>query len=507
MKQLRKEQGLKDEGIAGTGTNSFNQKAPPSLFTDNTKKGEWYFNNKTSRQKGFSDFQARWGKRANVDNWRRSAALISTVRVNANSEQSAIKNATQVPTDEDREITFENLNENLPLTPEKMAISNDSIQTAQFALGILYVQELEDCSSGTETLEDLRKRFPKHSRMEEILFNLYYCYNKNGESAKANEVKELMSKQFSGNNLTEIVTTGKKPGTDVQELPVTRTYEQIYDLFIEGKFAEAIQQKRVADSIYGNNHWTPQLLYIEAVYHIKQREDSVATDLLNTIITRFEGTPLATKAINLLNVLSRRHQIEEELQNLVINMPPPDTTVRQPIITPVDKSNVQPSIIKDSAIVNPVNQPAAVTAKPSIDTLARQPAKQDAVVAYNFDAAAPHYVVIVLNKVDPVFVSEAKNAFSRYNRDTYYNKQMQAELIEIDNENKMVLISPFKDAAEALVYIDQTRPKTANEIIPWLKGGKYSYSIITAKNLEVLKNSKDIDKYKQFLDKNVPGKF
>ncbi|HZI52778.1 MAG TPA: hypothetical protein VFD56_03710 [Chitinophagaceae bacterium] len=507
VKQLRKEQGLKDEGVAVAGTNSFNQKEPPSLFADNTRKGEWYFHNKTSREKGFSDFAAKWGKRANVDNWRRSAALISTVRVSANTEQSAIKNATQVPTDEDKEITFENLNDNLPLTPELMAISNDSIQTAQFALGILYVQELEDCTTGTETLEDLRKRFPKHSRMEEILFNLYYCYNKYGESAKANEIKELMGRQFAGNNLTEIVTTGKKPGTDVQELPVTKTYEKIYDLFIEGNFAEAIQQKRVADSIYGNNHWTPQLLYIEAVYHIKQREDSIATDLLNTIITRFEGTPLATKAIGLLNVLSRRQQIEEELQNLVINMPPPDTTVRQPFITPADKPVVQPPLTKDSAIVSPAQQPPVVTAKPAIDTLARQPVKPDPVAAYGFDAAAPHYVVIVLNKVDPVFVSEAKNAFSRYNRDTYYNKQMQAELIEIDTENKMLLISPFKDAAEALVYIDQTRPKTANEIIPWLKGGKYSYSIITEKNLEILKNSKDIDKYKQFLDKNVPGKF
>ena len=188
-------------------------------------------------------------------------------------------------------------------------------------------------------------------------------------------------------------------------------------------------------------------------------------------------------------------------------MPPPDTTSGQPVITPVDKSVVQPPLTKDSAIVNPAKQPTATVTKPAVDTLARQQVKQEPVAAYSFDATAPHYVVVVLNKVDPVFVSEAKNAFSRYNRDTYYNKQMQAELIEIDNENKMLLISPFKDASEALVYIDQTRPKTASEIIPWLKGGKYSYSIITEKNLELLRNSKDIDKYKKFLDKNVPGKF
>ena len=508
VKQLRKEQGLKDEMIGSTGTASFNQKEPPSLFTDNSSKGEWYFDNKSRREKGFNTFQSKWGKRPNVDNWRRSAALTNTVRVNQNTEQSTIKNATQAPTEEDQEITFDYLNDKLPLTPEKMDISNDSIQNAQFALGILYVQELEDCVAGTETLEDLRKKFPKHSRMEEILFNLYYCYHKYGETAKANEVKETMSKQFAGNNLTDIVITGKKPGTDVQELPVTRTYEKIYDLFIEGNFAEAIRQKRVADSIYGNNHWTPQLLYIEAVYYIKQREDSTAIGLLNTITTRFEGTPLAAKAMGLLDVLSRRHQIEEELQNLVINMPPPDTTANQPIIVPpVNKPVVQAPAAKDTAVVAPVKQPGVVVAKPKVDTVAAQPAKQAPAAAYSFDASAPHYVVIVLNKVDPVFVNETKNAFSRYNRDTYYNKQMQAELIEIDNENKLLLISPFKDAADAVAYIDQTRPKTATEIIPWLKGGKYSYSIITEKNLEVLKNSKDIDKYRQFLDKNVPGKF
>ena len=83
-------------------------------------------------------------------------------------------------------------------------------------------------------------------------------------------------------------------------------------------------------------------------------------------------------------------------------------------------------------------------------------------------------MVIVLNKVDPIFVNEAKNAFARYNRDTYYNKQMQAELIEIDSDNRLLLISPFKNAAEAITYVDQTRPKTANEILPWLKGGKYT---------------------------------
>ena len=84
---------------------------------------------------------------------------------------------------------------------------------------------------------------------------------------------------------------------------------------------------------------------------------------------------------------------------------------------------------------------------------------------------------------------------------------MTAELVQIDSTNRVLLISPFKNAAEALLYIEQTQPKTASEIIPWLKGGKYSYSIITARNLELLKEKKDVEKYREFINKNLPGKF
>ena len=84
---------------------------------------------------------------------------------------------------------------------------------------------------------------------------------------------------------------------------------------------------------------------------------------------------------------------------------------------------------------------------------------------------------------------------------------MQTELVEIDTDNRLLLISPFKNAAEAIAYVDQTQPKTSTEIVPWLKGGKYTYSIITEKNLDVLKNTKDIEKYTEFLQKSVPGKF
>ena len=224
-------------------------------------------------------FESKWGNRPNQDNWRRSAALSAVIRpVNKpDANDPALKLAANKSTAiEPTEITFDGLYAKLPLTPELLKQSNDSIQAAMFSLGIAYIQEIEDCATGTETFEQLRTRFPEHPKMDEVLFNLYYCYNKNGETAKADAIKKLMSEKFAESNFTTIVTTGKNPESKTANPEATKMYEKIYDLFIEGKFEEAIAQKKVADSIYSNNFWTPQLLYIEAVYYIKQRQDSAA---------------------------------------------------------------------------------------------------------------------------------------------------------------------------------------------------------------------------------------
>jgi len=511
-KRLRWEQGLKDDGTSSPANPLMTNNAAPPLF-DNASKGEWYFYNKAARQRGYNEFKSKWGNRPNQDNWRRSAIITGVAKnITPNANDPVVTMMNRPASNESNEITFDNLYEKLPLTPELMKQSNDSLQAAMFNLGISYIQGLEDCPSGTATFEETRIKFPEHPKMDEILFNLYYCYNKNGEAAKADAIKRLMNEKFAKSNFTTIVTTGKNPQAKTANDEVTKMYEGIYDLFIEGKFDEAIAKKKAADSVYKNNYWTPQLLYIEAVYYIKQRQDSAAVVELNNIINKFPQSQLADKAKTMKDVLSRRAQIEKELRELVITRPTSDTVRTIPVQGPVVINNNNKLAGKDTFTtgVKPQVQqpPVAVNNKPPVmvDTAGKKPA-QPPPADYSSTPDAPHYVVIVLNKVDPVFVNEARNAFAGYNRDTYYNKQMNAELVDVDADNRLLLISPFKNAQEAIDYIERTRPVTSSQIVPWLKGGKYYYSIITAKNLEVLKNSKDVDKYKQFLDRTFPGKF
>src|SRR5207302_4049042 len=86
--------------------------------------------------------------------------------------------------------------------------------------------------------------------------------------------------------------------------------------------------------------------------------------------------------------------------------------------------------------------------------------------AFAFNANASHYVMIILNKVDIVFGNETKNAFARYNSEKFYNKTYDVSLVDLNPDNKLVLIKPFANAQEATDYALQAKHLAAGDIIP-----------------------------------------
>ena len=499
VKQLRKKQGL-DDIVLTSGNPSTSKNSTPDLFPSNQSRGEWYFYNNNLKTQGAAQFKQNWGSRPNVDNWRRYADITQQmIAKTPDNTRDPGNNPNNISPDV--APTYTSLLSNVPLTPVLLQTSNDSIQTAMFNLGFVYMNQAEDYLSAIETFEELRKRFPSFNGMNDVLFHLYYAYNKSGDAVKAAEIKQLLSQKYPGTRLTTIVTTGVDPLAQLtRNDDHTKVYEKIYDLYISGKFAEAQAQKYIADSLYQTNFWQPQLLYIEAVYHIKQRNDSVAKRSLQTLISQDPNAPMAIKAQNMIDVLNRRHEIEAELSRYQMVTPQKDTVVKEDVV-------FVPPIKKDTIARAPKNDMVIIPPKPIIDTSAKKPIVQPKPSSvYKFDAGMKHYAMIILDKVDPMFVNEVKNAFNRYNKEIYYNQTFDINIVEFDSDRKFLLIGSFANAQEVVDYIQKSKRIAANEIIPWLKADKYSFSIMTDSNLTILQEKKDLNQYKQFLDQNLPGK-
>jgi tetratricopeptide (TPR) repeat protein len=514
VRKLRKEKGLREEESQMTGTSNRSAGNNQSndvvdLFATNNSKGEWYFYNSSIRAQGTKQFQSNWGNRPNLDNWRRMSAInnqINAVSIKQSGEPEdnggIAANSKAQPTD----ISLEALLANIPLTAAQREQSDDTIQQSLYRIGKIFQDKLGNCDEVIIYFEKLLNRFPQTKYQEEALFGLCYCYQKAGNMEKVTFYKGFLTRNFNQSKYLRYLNNPTLAKDEQQSFnkEATKKYEDIYRLFIEGKFDLALEQKKKADSTYGENYWSPQLLYIESIYYIKQRQDSLALEKLNNILVLYPQSPLGPKVGNLMSVLSKRKEIEAHLDSLKITRYPEDSFVVIEETAPIrEKEKITPRQ-KEA----PPAPKAETAIKTKTDTTAlKVPVIVKKSAGYSFNAADAHMVVLVLDKVDVVYVNEAKMALIRYNKEKYYNQPLEVIPFPLDDNLKLVEIKTFSDAGTALSYLEKTKSVAATEIFSWLPADKYRFIIMTEQNLEVLKEQKNLDAYLKFLKENIPGKF
>lgn len=519
LRQIRRSQGLQEEDENSPSYNPAVQvQTQADLFSNPASSKDWYFNNNSLKGSGFGTFRQQWGNRPNVDNWRRQSEVtrMAAAQPGSPDEENSENMDVDVESDEQTEPgeevpqvvanSIEDLEVGLPLTPEKLEQSNGNIAKAYFQSGTVFQDELQNYPAAIEMYQLANKSTDSSEYREQSLFNLYYCYNKIGNRSSADSALAVLKREYSnGQWLSRLNNEGKASSLSSEKSPATQQYEKIYTAFIEGNFSEAKREKAIADSLYGNSYWTPQLLYIESIYYVSQREDSTALEQLQNLQEQFSSSPLAEKAATMADVIRRRPQIEAYLTNLQIKRNE-DTTTSTILVntTPVDmpiKQTAEPKK-QDSIISKPADKPVAM----KVDTVAAVKPTEMA-KSFSFNAADSQYVALVLDKVAPVYATEAKNAFNRYNKQTFYSQQITISSVKLDERYDMMLIGPFTDAAAALDYIDKTRPQTAGRILPWLTADKYGYLMISPSNYRLLSENKDLETYRSIIQQAIPGKF
>ena len=509
LRVLRKQQGLAEEdNSGGSGGYGFASNNPNANMFNNPVVGDWYFYNQSVKAKGYNDFKAKWGNRPNVDFWE-AQSLVNRQVTGLNPASNLRLNGAETTTTATPaiQLTTANLLDAVPLTPEKMQKSKDSVENALFALAKGLQDYIPDYLSALNKYDSLESQFPDTRFYQEAMYNQYYCYIHLNDSLNAARVIAAMKQKFPTSRYIALI---ENPPHGPEDMPVrtqaTLAYEKVYDQLIEGHFDEAAREKLHLDSLYGDKYWTPQLLYVEALYYIHYRYDSIGKVTLNKIITKYQGTPMAAKAKNVLRVLNERERIENYLRNLRVTRMPEDsiTGVANGIEQPKSTEPLLPKLTVVNAEKAKRDSSLVVVKKPDSAQMRKQ-----ALFASPFiwSPEKPQSVVMVMTKVDPVYVTESKNAFDRYNRENFYGKNYEIAQQALTDTTKLMVVHGFENATAAQAYLDKAGHAASREIIPWLPANKYYFILIDEQNLEILKANKDMRLYRKFLSVYSPEKF
>lgn len=248
------------------------------------EQGQWYFYNPTTVSLGKMEFERRWGRRANEDNWRR--ANKGTTAPEPTSQQPGFPSelefdrrggATSLPGTQDsgtRASTSlpskEELIADIPKTAEQLALSDDRLAFALFGAGMVFLDHFKDADKAAEMFYKMATEHPTHPLAEQAWFWGYRSYETSGNLAGMQRMKSGLLQNFANGRYAPFVTDPEyAKNIRNKEKELNDLYEQAFASYQSNRFTEALLFTTRIKQEAENEELLRKSLLLSAVSHGK----------------------------------------------------------------------------------------------------------------------------------------------------------------------------------------------------------------------------------------------
>jgi hypothetical protein len=237
--------------------------------------------------------------------------------------------------------------------------------------------------------------------------------------------------------------------------------------------------------------------------YAQQRKDSLAINLLDSIVSNNKNERIKDKAKIILEEISKRAITEKYLDTLKVKKvikELPFVLVREEpnlLITPTlplaqNLSIIPKKVEKDSTKLNPISIAKPGQQNNKVDSLTNR-------VDFVNDSLEPHYIALVTNKVSASFVKEIQNAFNILNNDEFSKQNLNVTYVQFDSLSYIVWIGSFSNRLTSANYLNKVKPRLNKEILSFVPTKQYKLYLLGKANILLIKSPEDLKKYEQFM--------
>ncbi|RZA04070.1 MAG: hypothetical protein EOP47_00705 [Sphingobacteriaceae bacterium] len=517
----------------------------------------FYFYNASAVSQGFNEFKRKWGNRKLEDNWRRSNRpnsdiASSNVPGNASSggdPDAPIINVPKGANDVTASTYRQSLIQNLPLTPQLLAQSNTRIYNAYLDIANFYRDILEDKKEAIAYYLLILDKFPNDPNKPAIYYSLYRLYS-DTDLARSDEYKNKVLKEFPQSTFAKVIIDpeyGRR--LDDNDALFNTAYNQVYDLYLQKKYAQVITQVDGLLRQYPTNKFSSQLSYLRAIaaghqealppfqYDLQQivaqhPDDALITPLVKQHLDYINANRelLATKTIVLSdsdtsgflftppiayaketpyrrgivveNVAQQRVEPKPTAVTPTVKQAPvattpvvtPPATQQTPVTQPPVTNAPIPAVSTEPLVTTTPVQVTPTTTDPAPITQVEPPPAKPSI--FNERDNTNYYFVVNVS-TGTIDLSTSRFGIGQFNRANFLSQKHQ--LKNAGPDNQLVYIGPFKNINAVKDY--------ARDIVPLMPQimkipkDKYSFFIITKENLDKLAGKELLDSYIDYYQK------
>lgn len=321
--QIAKEEALKQAEEQrknqqnGTPISSDPFNTPNKVVNNATVGGSWYFYNQSAVARGSNDFQRKWGTRPKTDLWRYASMQRGIQTSDTKTDEDTTdgpKNVVSYDPNLDPK-TKEKLEgvdadkrkyyKDIPFSDEAKAVALAKIEKALVGAGDIYAEDLKEYVTAKKYYLDLLTRFPKSSYKPTVYFKLYKIETELGNKDKAAEYAQLLKQNYP-NDPHSIVLNNREQAEKLGSSKVNKMYEQAYNAYVSGNYAEAKNVINKAATDFAGNALQAKFDYLSALITGKTEGEVAYKEALQKIVDLYPGSAEANMADYTLALLKEK---------------------------------------------------------------------------------------------------------------------------------------------------------------------------------------------------------
>ncbi len=441
---------------------------------NNTLKGDWYFYNPSTVQKGKESFIKVWGRRDLDDYWFLSekpglalGSKIDDLYTDNKEDEDTKVNKDQV----DASKTNDKYNiayylKDLPKTQSRRDSMHQDIARSLLNAGFIYNDGVNNSEKAIESYQRLVNDYQGSDYVLPAFYQLYRIYDKQGNTPSANYYKNMILKGFPDSDYANLIRDEDYYLEMAKRSKLAeKEYEAIYDLFAEKRYGQVISRAESAVQIYNKEEkLIPKYKYWHAIALAKTEKNKMAIALMEDIQNQYpssEITPLVREQLALLRK-GIKYDSEETIED--------DNTTRKIVKTDATTPNI-------------------------LNTEDELPQESQ---LYRYRENLQHYVIFIIDDKN-IKGTEMQYAIADFNMTYYSAKALRANVMLFTSNQQLLTVHKFDNASDAMDYWNYL--VKSSDFLKKFNKSHYTSFVISVQNYQTFYNKKNIEAYSKFFNK------
>ena len=279
------------------------------------QKGEWYFYNPQLIKQGQQEWRRRWGTRTLEDNWRRQNKQVMASFSDYDTDEDDADGLDSIPTTDSTTITPtyetdthkpEYYLQQIPRTPEALAMSDSLWRQAMIALVYIYRDKVQDEALAMETMHQLEQRNASHPDLLDTYYGYYLYALRYNQQDQAAQWRQKITTYYPTSTQAQIVAQPdyfdklKRMAQEQDSL-----YALTYTAYVRAQYDIVKTNTQYAEREYPLSPLMPRFLFLNAISVARTEGQDAFIASLQHIVANHGSSEMGAMAKDMLAMMGQ----------------------------------------------------------------------------------------------------------------------------------------------------------------------------------------------------------